>query len=634
MNTSAPNVPTSKIDDHVRVRQTRERLGLAEQPLSAPGGGRRVGVARGVQELQRDGALELGVVRLVDDPHPPLADPAEDDVAPDADAALEPRLRARGVTQAHRVGGKLRDDISPWLEALQSKESSAPLAPPTLLRSSSMGEDSELFEIGEIVAGSYEIRSVLGEGGMGRVYGAHDLALSRRVAIKASWPMVDKSLLLKEAQAIASIRHPGMIDVYGAGTHRGISYLVMEFLYGVNLESFLAKRRSDPSPFDVREALDLLIPVADALAAVHRSGIAHRDVKPGNIMLTPNGRIVLMDFGLFRPENAGQVVLSGTPAYMPPESLKSESDPRDAFYADIYALGITAYELFTGAVPFEGDSVMGTLTLHADMPVPSLRDARPDVPTRLASLVHEMLAKEPLERPHSMEAVLFRMRAAREALEAREEPQKFSVLVVDDDAALAKLVGMYAQRAVPEATVTVVVAAEEALLAVRERPPDAILLDLQMPRMNGIELCMMLRGTHLADNCTIIAVSAGARDADIDLLRQLGITRFVPKGAELSARITPLLRELHDGWLRSSATERPSSSAMRVAPPATSAKVRVAKELQPPIPRTSGPMNGERESLDERKLDLLRQLARLLPEEKLDLVDYDLRPLLAELRDE
>ena len=196
-----------------------------------------------------------------------------------------------------------------------------------------MAENTDLFEIGEIVAGSYEIRSVLGEGGMGRVYGAHDLALSRRVAIKASWPLVEKSLLLKEAQAIASIRHPGMIDVYGAGTHRGISYLVMEFLYGVDLESFLAKRRSDTAPFDVREALDVIIPVADALAAVHRSGIAHRDVKPGNIMLTPNGRIVLMNFGLFRPENAGDAVISGTPEYMAPESMKADVDPRNAFYA-------------------------------------------------------------------------------------------------------------------------------------------------------------------------------------------------------------------------------------------------------------------------------------------------------------
>jgi CheY-like chemotaxis protein len=465
-----------------------------------------------------------------------------------------------------------------------------------------MPDDTELFEIGEVVAGAYEIRSVLGEGGMGRVYGAHDLALSRRVALKASWPLVDKSLLLKEAQAIASIRHPGMIDVYSAGTHRGIAYLVMEFLYGVDLESFLVKRRSDTAPFDVREALEILIPVADALAAVHRSGIAHRDVKPGNIMLTPNGRIVLMDFGLFRPENTGEAVLSGTPEYMSPESLRADTDSRDAFYADIYALGITAYEILTGDVPFVGETPLDVLRQQVKLEPPRLRDVRPDVSPRFAALVHEMLAKDPLDRPSSMEAVLFRLRAAREALEvpaaAPAAQAKFTILVVDDDAALGKLLGMYAQRAVPEASVVVVDAAERALVAVRERPPDAMLLDLHMPRMNGIELCMMLRGTHLADQCTIIAVSAGAREADIDLLRQLGITRFVPKGSELGARLTPALRELHEAWKKAHGTERPS------------------------------PMG------DQPQARLVRQLAQLLPEEKVALVDVDLRKLLAELRGE
>jgi eukaryotic-like serine/threonine-protein kinase len=494
-----------------------------------------------------------------------------------------------------------------------------------------MAENTDLFEIGEIVAGSYEIRSVLGEGGMGRVYGAHDLSLSRRVAIKASWPLVEKSLLLKEAQAIASIRHPGMIDVYGTGTHRGISYLVMEFLYGVDLESFLAKRRSDTAPFDVREALDVIIPVADALAAVHRSGIAHRDVKPGNIMLTPNGRIVLMDFGLFRPENAGDAVISGTPEYMAPESTKKDVDPRNAFYLDTYALGITAYELLTGEVPFEGETPVETLMLHGRLPTPNLRDARPDVPRRLASLVSEMLAKDPLDRPPSMEAVVFRLRAVREALEAPVAQQKFTVLVVDDDPALGKLLGMYAQRALPDASVAVVEDAERALLSVRERPPDAMLLDLHMPRMNGIELCMMMRGAHLADQCAIIAVSAGAREADIDLLRQLGITRFVPKGGELGARLTPQLRELFDAWQRARAPERGSSTAMRVAAPATSSKMPVAREL-PPMARRSGPMSVEAARADERKDELLRQLARLLPEEKVGLVDRDLQVLLAELR--
>jgi serine/threonine-protein kinase len=493
-----------------------------------------------------------------------------------------------------------------------------------------MSTSEQLFEIGEVIGGTYEIRNLLGEGGMGVVYGAQDLTLSRRVAIKASRPLMDKTLLLKEAQAIASIRHPGMIDVYGAGEHRGIAYIVMEFLYGVDLESFLMRRRKDTAPFDVREAVDVLIHVGDALAAVHRSGIAHRDVKPGNIMLTPNGRVVLMDFGLFRPENTAASVLSGTPEYMAPESMKSEVDPRNAFYLDIYALGITAYELLAGDVPFTNEDPMATLQMQVDLTPADLRDLRPDVPPRLAALVAEMIAKEPLERPPSMEAIVFRLRAIREALEAPVHSQKFSVLVVDDDPALAKLIGLYARRAVPDATVVSVEDAEKALVAVRERPPDVMLLDLHMPRMNGIELCMMLRGGHLADQCTIIAVSAGARDADIDLLRQLGITRFVPKGGDLGSRITPAIKEIHDAWQRSKGPER----AAAVSPPSgkqaaatSSPKLPAATEVR----LSSRPQAPASRPPDAARLfGPLRTLAKLLPDAMVVVFDRDLRLVFAE----
>jgi serine/threonine-protein kinase len=412
-----------------------------------------------------------------------------------------------------------------------------------------------LFDIGEVVAGTYEIRGVLGEGGMGCVYGAHDTALNRRVAIKASWPSVDEDMLLKEAQAIASVRHPGMIDVFAFGHHRGIPFLVMEYLYGVDLASFLEKRFGD-APLSATETLDLLIPVADALAAVHRSGIVHRDVKPGNIMLTPNGRMVLMDFGLFQPESDDRTKLSGTPEYMAPESLLGEVQPRTAFLVDVYALGMTAYELLAGDAPFVHDTPGRTVRAQIYKDPPPLLEKRPDLPPRLAALVHEMVAKDLLERPPSMEAVAFRMRALREAgsVKPREtQRDQFAVLVVDDDAALAKLVGLYATRAVPDAHVLLAEDAEHALASIRERPPDVMLLDLHMPRMNGIELCMMLRGMHLADQCTIVAVSAGASPGDLDLLMQLGLTRFVPKGAELGALLAAELTEIYATWQRSRA---------------------------------------------------------------------------------
>ncbi|HEY2509340.1 MAG TPA: protein kinase [Polyangiaceae bacterium] len=492
-----------------------------------------------------------------------------------------------------------------------------------------MSEDTTLFELGELVADTYEIRGVLGEGGMGRVYLAQDLLLNRRVALKASWPTIDPALLQKEAQAIASIRHPGMIEVYAAGTHRGIAFLVMEYLYGVNLASFLEKRQVDSKPLEVRETLDVLIPVADALAAVHRAGIVHRDVKPANIMLTPNGRIVLMDFGLFQPENLSRSAPSGTPEYMAPESLQGDVDPRNAFFIDVYALGITAYELLTGEVPFLGDSAMATISQHIDLEPTSLREVRPDVGQRLAALVHEMLAKDPLERPPSMEAVAFRLRAAKDNLgtsgpQRRPQPQasvavstpsvqptpKFGVLVVDDDQALAKLLSMYTLRAVPEALVTIVGDADAALSAVRDRAPDVMLVDLHMPRINGIELCMMLRGMRLADHCTIVAVSAGAREGDIELLRQLGITRFVPKGSELSSRLNAEMKELYHAWQRGAGAPRFSIPAPPRAP--------------------SPSQTGARPSSTPSPFTLLRQLARLVPEVMVVVFDKELRLLFAE----
>jgi DNA-binding response OmpR family regulator len=302
----------------------------------------------------------------------------------------------------------------------------------------------------------------------------------------------------------------------------------------------------------------------------------------------------------------------------------------------------------TGAVPFQGEDAVATLKLHKNLPAPNLRDVRADIPPRLSALVREMLAKEALERPPSMEAIVFRLRAVKEALETRAPQKTFSVLVVDDDVALGKLMGMYAQRALPEAEVRVVEDAERALLAVRDRAPDAMLLDLHMPRMNGIELCMMLRGARLADQCTIIAVSAGAREADIDLLKQLGITRFVSKGAEIGARINPLLRELHEAWKRSRGADRtmtttpgirtmPSGSNLVGAGHASTApsSVRGKAVLDVVVPRSGTAdlkvaRGGGR--IDEKRLELLRQLAQLLPEERVTLVDADLQDLLAELR--
>lgn len=272
--------------------------------------------------------------------------------------------------------------------------------------------ETPLFERGEIVSGVYEIRSLLGGGGMSQVYEAHDHALNRRVALKAARSGLDPSLLRREGQGLAAVRHPGVVGVYALGEHRGIHYLVMERLQGITLESHLEARHAEGELLSVAEALTIATPLADVLAAVHAAGIAHRDVKPSNVVLAMGERVVLTDFGIIVPERTVRpnAPLVGTVEYMAPETISATTSPGNAFLVDLYAFGVLLFELIAGHRPFDGGSPRETLARHMRDPVPSLAGVRDDVPPLLDGLVRELLAKDPYDRPQSMESVVARMR--------------------------------------------------------------------------------------------------------------------------------------------------------------------------------------------------------------------------------
>ncbi len=414
----------------------------------------------------------------------------------------------------------------------------------------------DIFTVGEVLGENYEIRSVIGAGGMGQVFEAHDRGLNRRVAIKAAWPHVTAQSLKKEAQAIAAIRHPSMITVYCLGVHRGMEYVVMERIYGVSLDHHIDKRLHSQVPFTIAETLDLLASIAEGLSAVHRAGVAHRDIKPENIMIAPGNRTILMDFGIVLPEIDARRsgTMSGSPGYMAPETITDSMEKGGAFLVDMYALGIIGFELLIGELPYDGDSIADILKAHVHDEVPDVGLLRSDCPPRLSRLIRDLMAKDAAERPQSMESVAFQLRQIGKAPApialAPPEPtpsKPWSVLVVDDDKELARLLGFYAKKAVPDADIRIVNEAEAALDAMHQHPPDVLLLDLHMPRMNGIEVCMYLRGTQIAEQCTIVSVSAGAQQHDVSLLQQLGITHFVRKDEELSKKIVALLKELRQG---------------------------------------------------------------------------------------
>jgi serine/threonine-protein kinase len=421
--------------------------------------------------------------------------------------------------------------------------------------------------LGEVVAERFVVRRLLGQGSAGRVYEADDCVLRRRVALKVARNESAGEGLLREAHALAAIRHPGLVAVFDVVTHRGAVVVVLERIYGVTLAEELAGRserarasaQAPASPFSVEEVLETLDQLADALGAVHRAGLAHRDVTPANVVRAADGHLVLLDLGIARAESDhDHGGTSGTPLYMAPETIELDrhdevevgfaSDrargPRrgERHLVDLYALGVIAFEMLAGRPPFDGDTVAEVMKLHTHARAPDLASLRADVPPDLAVLVAQLLLKRPAARPASIEEVLRRIHRIRAGQPALDEG--LSVLVVDDDPSIGSLLRAAVMAAVPGSRVTIARDAAHAIAEVRRAAPDALLVDLDLPDLNGLELCMYLRGARLARDTAFISISDRAREGDVQLLAQLGIDRFVRKGPALVRDVVVALRDV------------------------------------------------------------------------------------------
>lgn len=390
-----------------------------------------------------------------------------------------------------------------------------------------------LLEIGELVADAFRVRELLGSGGMGQVYEAHDESLNRTVALKVAWPHVDGDDLLAEARALAALRHPGVVAVHAIARHRDRPCLVMERIYGRTLSEHLDRLARSGARFTVDETVATLSELCTVVAAVHRAGLMHGDLKPANVVLAANRRVVLLDFGVFQPERAlaAQPQLFATPCYAAPELVVDEVQPGHGYLVDVYAAGVVAYEMLLGQPPYFGDTSMQTLMRHVSEPVPAVADRRPDVPAWLDRLVASMMAKDPLERPESMDAVVAQLRARRPTRRPPAAAARPSVLLVDDDDDFRAFAEACVRRALPDAEVRLAVDGGDALEQFRQHPPSVVVTDLQMPTLNGIELCMYLRGTRLADPVPIVAMSAHADRSDRELLHHLGVAHVLSKRA-------------------------------------------------------------------------------------------------------
>jgi serine/threonine protein kinase len=265
------------------------------------------------------------------------------------------------------------------------------------------------------LAGRYDLEQVIGRGGMSTVYRATDALLGRTVAVKVLSPALAEgdpvwaARFEREARAAASLSHSGVATVYDTGVEDGTRFIVMECVAGKSLAAIL----HDEAPLEAARAVQIGAQIADVLTAAHAAGIVHRDIKPGNVMVGPDGTVTVLDFGIARPADATGLTqtmsLLGTAAYMAPEQASGQ--PADA-RSDIYSLGCVLYATLSGAPPFTGDFAAAVLHQHLNAAPRPVRDVAPATPKPLAGLIDQMLAKSPGVRPQSAEEVRDRLLAA------------------------------------------------------------------------------------------------------------------------------------------------------------------------------------------------------------------------------
>jgi len=269
--------------------------------------------------------------------------------------------------------------------------------------------------------GKYRVLEPLGRGGMARVYRAYHAHLDRYVAVKVlRGDLLDDDDFLdrfrREARAVAALRHPNIVQVFDYDVEDRISYMVLELLDGDSLKTRLHDYRMRGERMGLGEMVRILCQVLDGLSYAHAKGMVHRDVKPGNILLTKDGRAVLADFGIARiVGSASETVpgaLLGTMSYIAPEQgLEGKSDAR----SDLYSLGVVLYEMLTGRTPFDADTPAAVLMKHAQDPLPLPREVDPSIPEPFERVVLKALAKDPDDRYADAEAM------ARALAEAAEE---------------------------------------------------------------------------------------------------------------------------------------------------------------------------------------------------------------------
>lgn len=252
-----------------------------------------------------------------------------------------------------------------------------------------------------VLSGRYRILNRLGSGGMANVYKARDLNLQRDVAVKIlRTDLIEdpnfRARFLQEARSAANLTHPNIVTIYDFGHDSGQFFIIMEYVEGNDLKTVIRSQGQQ----SVQQAVDLMIQIGQGVGYAHRAGLVHCDLKPQNILVSPDGRVKITDFGISRalasitPEERADVVW-GSPKYFSPEQAAGNA-PSPA--SDVYALGIILFELLTGELPFEADTSADLAELHQTAQPPTPRIKNPSISIELELILLKVLSKEPAAR--------------------------------------------------------------------------------------------------------------------------------------------------------------------------------------------------------------------------------------------
>ena len=399
----------------------------------------------------------------------------------------------------------------------------------------------------------YEFVEWLGQGGMGLVAKARDIGLDRPVAIKLIRPEISdrqsvRSAFVREAQAMARVRHRNVIEIYASGEVGDVPFFAMELVRGESLADWLDRQADQLLPIDV--ALGLLTQICAGVAAIHSAGAVHRDLKPGNVLVGADMRVAVTDLGLVQLDGQrsfARGTMAGTPEYLAPELiLHGFGHDGDDRPADVYALGIIAYELLAGHLPFEGltpEEILERQLVDEAAP-PSL--SRPELPPIFDEVVLAALAKSPTGRPDAT-SFAGNLAAARAGVAKSYATANEHFLVVDDDRAFLEWASAVLESGFPQARIELCSSGSEALQQLRRTRPSAVISDLDMPEVNGVELTAAMSREPHSRHIPVIIVTGVGGASDWKLLHALGARETLLKPMRAGALLAAVKRALGPG---------------------------------------------------------------------------------------